>query len=288
MARVRRKVGRKPQVIGYCVEPAPQLASFRFRVAIPASRLTVPYRIGVTGSPTFFYKDGNPTLAKALKTGVVYDVVNDHFSGPRAASYHAMAQAADVLTTCSEVMRETVRRATGRESVVIDDPYENECAAPAVDGDRVLWFGHGANLSSLKPYADTPGLVVCSNVAGAIPWSHENEADCIESAAVVLLTGNNPGASTNRIVKAIRAGRFVVTPGGVPSWEQFREFCWIGDVSEGVRWALNNREEACKKILAGQAYTLARFTPSAITGKWMEVFGSTSGAATKSKRAGPA
>lgn len=273
-------------MIGYCVDPDPKLASFRFRVAIPAAHLTVPYRIGVTGSPTFFYKDGNPALAKALKTGVVYDVVNDHFAGARAASYHAMAQAADVLTTCSEVMRETVWRATGRDAVVIDDPYENDCSPPAVEGDMVLWFGHGANLSSLKSYADTPNLVICSNVVGAIPWSPENESDCIESAAVVLLTGNNRGASTNRMVKAIRAGRFVVTPGGVPSWEQFKDFCWIGDVNEGVRWALNNREEACLKIAAGQAYTSEIFTPSLITGRWMEVFASISAAATRSRTGG--
>ena len=272
--------------VGYCVAPDPKLASFRLRVAIPAAHLSVPYRIGVTGSPTFFYKDGNPTLARSLKTGVVYDVVNDHFSGPRAADYHAMVRAADVITTCSEAMREAVWRATGRDALVIDDPYENDCSPPAVDGDRVLWFGHGANISSLKPYADTPNLVICSNVAGAVPWTPENEADCIESAAVVLLTGNNPGASTNRVVKAIRAGRFVVTPGGVPNWDQFKDFCWIGDVNEGVRWALNNREEACHKIAAGQAYTSERFTPSSITGRWMEAFASTLAAATSASRDG--
>lgn len=282
---MRGRMGAK-LVIGYCVDPNPKLASFRLRVAIPAAHLPVPHRFGVTGSPTFFYKDGNPTLARSLRTGVIYDVVNDHFSGSRAANYHGMAAAADVLTTCSEVMREVVRRATGRDAIVIDDPYENECSPPEVSGNVVLWFGHGANISSLKPYADLPNLVICSNVPGAIPWTPQSEADCLYGAAVVLLTGNNPGASTNRMVKALRAGRFVVTPGGVPSWEQFRDFCWIGDVNEGVRWALNNREEACLKIAAGQAYTSERFTPSLITGRWMEAFASTLGAATSDSRGG--
>lgn len=273
-------------MIGYAVDINPELASFRFRVSIPAGHLKVPYRLGCTGSPTFFYKDGNPELARSLKSGVLYDVVNDHFTGPRAESYHGMAKAADVLTTCSEVMRETVKKATGRDSIVIDDPYENAEFPPEVPGEFVLWFGHAANISSLKPYADLPNLKVVSNVKGAAPWSLKFEWHYIKQAALILLTGNNPGASTNRIVKSIRSGRFVVTPGGIPSWEQFKDFCWIGDVREGVQWALNNREEACQKIALGQSYIRERFTPSLITEKWMEAFGLTSAAATRGKQDG--
>ena len=58
-------------MIGYAVDINPELASFRFRVSIPAGGLKVPYRLGCTGSPTFFYKDGNPSLARSLKSGVL-------------------------------------------------------------------------------------------------------------------------------------------------------------------------------------------------------------------------
>lgn len=272
-------------MIGYCVPMQPELASFRFRVAIPAAGLTVPYRFGVTGAPTFFYKDGNPALARSLRGGVVYDVVNDHFAGPKADAYHGMVAAADVVTACSDAMAEVVKAATGREAVVIDDPWECGEEAAAVRGEYVVWFGHGANVETLRPYADLPNLRVVSNVRGAIPWTRAKERSAISQAAVVLLTGK-PTASTNRIVKAIRSGRFVVTPSGVPSWEQFREYCWIGDVREGVEWALNNREDARCRILAGQQYISATFRPSLITGRWMEVFDSISAPATRSKTDG--
>ena len=269
--------------VGYYVKPFHDLASFRLRVSIPASYLTCPYVIGGTGSPTFFYKDGDVPTAAVCKGGVVYDVVNDHFD---RQSYIQMTRLADVLTTSSQAMAEVVKAKTGRDATVIDDPYENAEQEPAVVGDFVVWFGHGANISSLKPYADLPNLRVCSNVKGAIPWSTRKEASCIEQAAVVLLTGNNPGASANRLVKAVRAGRFVVAPPGTPAWDELKDYCWIGDVREGIKWALNNREDACQRIAAGQRYMRERFHPSLIGAKWMEVFASTSGAATSEKKDG--
>lgn len=251
----------------------------------------MPYRIGATGRPTFFFKDGNPRLAANL-TGVVYDVVNDHFRGPRAANYHAMCDVADVITCASETMAEIVQHHTGRDSIMIDDPYENDEVEPAVRGDGVLWFGHSANVASLLPHIEAigPKLIVCSNIRSAhVPWSLENEGRCLQGAAVCALTGSNQGASANRWVKAVRAGRFVVCPEDAPrAWRAFEDYCWIGDVAEGLRWALNNREEACRKIKAGQDYIRQRFSPQSIGLQWAEVFASISGQDTSTKMDGSA
>jgi len=263
-------------MIGYCVTPMPELASYRLRVQIPAQHLGMPHQIGCTGRPTFFYKNGNARLAESLTGGVVYDVVNDHFRGKNAADYHAMCSIADRITVSSEVMAETVMAYTGRESVVIDDPYESEEKPAECYGDGVLWFGHSANIQSLVPHLETPRLLICSNLSKAsVQWSLENEQKCLQGCAVALLTGNNHGASTNRVVKAIRAGRFVVMPADSPhSWGEFAPYVWIGDVRQGVRWALNNREEACKKITAAQLYTREKYAPSLIAAQWTEVFAS--------------
>jgi hypothetical protein len=91
---------------------------------------------------------------------------------------------------------------------------------------------------------------------------------------VVLMVGNNPGASSNRVVKALRAGRFVVTPGGVDSWDAFRDYIWIGDVREGIDYALNNREEVCNKIEAAQAMIRDKFSPQTIGRQWADLFSS--------------
>ncbi len=262
--------------VGYCVPVLNDLASFRLRVKIPAEHLGCDYVIGQSGSPTFFFKNGHITLATMLRTGVVYDVVNDHFKGKYGPEYHAMCGIADQITVASEHMAAVVKLHTGRDAVVIDDPYENPEQEPRCYGNGVLWFGHSANIASLFAVAakivDYP-LVTCTNLPRAsVQWSLEAEAACLDGCAVVLMTGSNPGASTNRIVKALRAGRFVVTPGGVESWEQFRDYIWIGDVQAGIDWALANREEACNKILAGQEYSRQRFSPSSIGAQWKALF----------------
>lgn len=265
--------------VGYCVAQQPELASYRLRVEIPAQHLRCPYVIGSTGDPTFFYKQGNPALARTLADGVVYDVVNDHFAGPQAADYRAMCAIATTVTVASSAMAETVRAHTKRDAVVIPDPYENEEAPARCEGSGVLWFGHSANVRSLLPYLDEIDgtgcdFVVCSNLPQAVQWSRESEDRCLAEAAVVLLTGGHPGASANRVIKAIRAGRFVVTPAGcAESWREFAPFIHIGGVADGIRWALNNREEACRKVRQGQRYMRDRFHPSLIAGRWMAAFG---------------
>ncbi len=166
---------------------------------------------------------------------------------------------------------------------IIADPYENLMRPPEVTGDRVLWFGHQANAHTARPYAD-----LITHVCAGFGWSLEWERDAIDLAAVVLLTGNNPGASANRPAKAIRAGRFVVCPDESPaSWAEIPGI-WLGDVREGIRWALNNREEACKRIRAGQEYTQIHFSPRLIGSQWTELFGSTLELDTRSKRDGSA
>jgi hypothetical protein len=276
--------------IGYAVQPNPTLASYRLRVDIPRKHLGMPSTVGTTGDVTFFYKNGNHRLAESLAGPVVYDVVNDHFKGSQAADYHAMCGIAHTITCASESMRETILRNTARDSIVIEDPWETDEVAPKVYGNGVAWIGHSANLSSLISYLTDIPIIVCSNYAGShVPWSLENEQKVLQGAAVVLMTGNNPGASSNRVVKAIRAGRFVVCPADcAESWKQFADYVWVGDVHGGIAWALNNREEACRKILAGQHYIRERFSPQLIGSQWADLFASTLGADTSTKTDGSA
>lgn len=265
--------------VGYCVPVTPELASYRLRVAIPAQHMGHPYRIGTTGEVTFFYKQGNPSLADKLAGPVVYDVVNDHFRGKYAAEYHAMCGIAATITCASDAMAETIRGCTGRDAVVIPDPYENDEAPPVCEGNRLLWFGHSVNIRSVLPHLDEIErtgceFVVCSDFQkAAVPWSLESEAKCLQEAAVVLLTGAHPGASANRVIKAIRAGRFVVAPENcAESWREFAPYIHIGAVADGIEWALNHREEACQRVMAGQKYTREKFAPSLIGGQWTGVF----------------
>lgn len=276
-------------MIAYALLPNPQLASYRLRVDLPRKHLGVRSEVGCVGNPTFFYKQGMPNIARTLRaqgSEVVYDVVNDHFVGGQAKDYYAMSAAASIITCASDVMREAIERYTGRSAVVIDDPYENAEDEPACVGKEVLWFGHAANLGSLRPYVSgVEQLVICSNGTG-VEWTQKNEASCLKGCAAVLMTGSNPGASSNRVVKALRAGRFVIAPTPCESWKQFKDYIWIGDVREGLAYAFNNREDVCNKIRAGQEYVRDRFSPETIGQKWSALFASISAPDTSIKKVG--
>ena len=169
--------------VGYCVPHAPHMASYRLRVALPAPMLGCDYEIGCTGSPTFFYKhyEGDIELAKSCGP-YVYDVVNDHFAGKLGEHYRTMCGAASRITCASPTMGEIIRKWTGREATVIDDPYENEEWLPQCQGNEVLWLGHAANIESLFSVVGELAnlrilLTVCTNYKhpSALEWSPEIE-----------------------------------------------------------------------------------------------------------------
>ena len=276
--------------VGYCVAILPSMASFRLRVAIPAAHLGCDYEIGTIGNPSFFYKHDESDADLARDCGpYVYDVVNDHFAGKYGQHYRRMIAGAAAVTCGSEQMAWRIRQETYADPIVIDDPYENQEEEPACEGNGILWFGHAANIRSLAPYVDIPNLTVCSNVPHplVVPWSMGEERRQLATASIVLMTGT-PTASSNRVVKALRAGRFVVTPGGVPAWDALQEFIWVGPVQEGIEWALTHREEACAKIEAGQQFLREANSPTRIALRWMDVFASISAPDTSGKRAGSA
>jgi len=280
--------------VGYCVPVAPHMASYRLRVAIPAPLLGCEYEIGATGKPTFFYKHTEADLDLARSSGpYVFDVVNDHFAGKLGPHYKAMCETAAAITVSSPLMAERVKWHTMRDAVVIDDPYENDELEPRCEGQEVLWFGHSANISSLfdivPKIIHTPiVLTVCTNYKhpSTLQWTPETERRSLDRCALVLATGNNAGASANRIVKSLRAGRFVVTPGGVPAWDAFKDYIYVGDVRKGIEWAFKNRSEVAQKVKAGQEYVKVANAPRTIARQWMEVFASISPPVTSGKKAG--
>ena len=56
------------------------------------------------------------------------------------------------------------------------------------------------------------------------------------------------------------------------SWNEFKDFIWQGNVSEGIKWALANRDEACSKVKLGQDYIREKGSPITISNKWRELF----------------
>lgn len=271
------------------------LASFRYRVKIPAAQLSARgHRVDILAEPepgygvaVFGKHDPHDALRvqkcrqHAIKA--VYDICDNHFANPPlGAHYRLMAAAADLVTCPTPTMAEAVANATGRQATVIADPYEMPGREPRkLDGKRprLLWFGHPSNLPSLTAergaIGNHPITVITAPVPGyhhaITPWSPEAVARGMRDSDIAIIpvadTPRSRCKSANRLVEAIRCGLFVAAH-AAPQHEEFRYYAFIGDIGEGVAWAARNPGEALARTRAGQDYIRANYSPERIGGLW--------------------
>lgn len=77
-----------------------------------------------------------------------------------------------------------------------------------------------------------------------------------------------PGYLNVDVVASLRAGRFTVA-NPLPAYRPLAAYCWLGDsIVEGLRWALEHPDEAQRRVLAGQAFVAATYSPEAVAGAW--------------------
>lgn len=240
-----------------------EIASSRLRAEIPQQELE---KLGVwKGRDILVY--GKHVVNMRIVTQFnkcVYDICDDHFHTLHEKYYREHAERADLVTVNTEEMARIVLKETGRTAVVIPDPYESE-EQEAGCGQGVLWFGHESNLKTIASYRD------CINIILTNPeWTREKQLQAIHDCAVVVIpTDERKGKSANRLVEAVRNGRFVVA-GDLPAHDEFREFMWIGDIRKGLAWAKANPEECIERVKLCQVYIKDRFSPARIGRMWLE------------------
>ena len=111
-----------------------------------------------------------------------------------------------------------------------------------------------------------------------VEWSLEAVWSALAHCDLVLLPQDHRDAwgsvkSHNRLVEAIRAGRFALAS-PIPSYAELADYAWVGeDLAEGLAWALDHPREAEQRIAAGQAYVATRFAPEVVGRKWADVLG---------------
>lgn len=282
--------------ISYVTLADGEMASYRYRIDLPARELAKNHHF-VTAGPEYhpeaeivcFSKHFNPEdiayAARAKEEGrkVLYDVADNHFDGDKGQHYRDMIALADVVTTPTVSMRDAIQRHTGVTARVIYDPYEfpQEPARFNPNGPmKVLWYGSPTNLDSLDcelKNLDGYMLQIISTpipLKGPIqitPWSIPNMLRGLHECDVVIIptkpNAHKEGKSTNRMVEAIRQGRFVVA-NWLPSYQQFGDWMWLGNIKEGLTWAERHPEEVLHRIKGAQKYIEERFAPATIARKW--------------------
>lgn len=264
------------------------VASTRYRIVIPAMQLQKMGHEITKNAPVIVYNKGSidPAILD-IYPKKVYDICDDNIDCPeRGTEYRHHLKIANAVTCNSDCMRFIVHQKTGRVATVIPDPYEHEEWAPSW-GEGLLWFGHWTNLKDL----DRTGVraTVITNVAGvprgsraaeilartqAIEWSPQAVDEAYKSHALVVIpTGRAIAKSANRLIESVRAGKFVVCE-PLPAYEEFSEFMWVGDIKEGIEWALRNPQECQDRVRYCQNYIRERFSPETIGRKWLRVLSS--------------
>lgn len=266
-------------LISYIGDLTSELAGFRLRIEQICQHLDLTYGYNITGDVNLLIRHiYNVNYAKSMikkhNAKLIYDITANHFNDDSRQGTIELCEFASNITCSSTMLAKKIKEETGKDAYIINDTYENPEIEPTLlSGDKLLWFGHPYNLSSLTPYINIPNLRICSkNEQNVIRWSLRTEQDELKKCDMVLLTNENIYASANRVVKAIRAGKFVITPSDIPSWNELKDFIWIGDPNKGIKWAKNNKEEVLDKIRKGQLYIRDKFAPEIIAKQWRKIF----------------
>ncbi len=111
-----------------------------------------------------------------------------------------------------------------------------------------------------------------------VEWSLETVWTALARCDLVLLPQDHRDAwgsvkSHNRLVEAIRGGRFALAS-PIPSYVELADYAWVGEnLAEGLTWALDHPREAEQRVAAGQAHIATRFAPEVVGRKWSELLG---------------
>lgn len=246
------------------------LASSRYRSIIPAQQL----KCAGVGEGTDWLVIGKHGWDWAKQTEgfskICFDVCDDHFDGAHGKHYREGCERANLVTCNSAEMARVIYAKTGKEAVVIPDPFE-QFEGEARINDKLLWFGHQSNLADLVPWLDKlPNLRVVTGLKapGVIEWSPEAMNTAFDQCGLVVIpTGKSMAKSGNRAVESIRRGLFVVA-GYLPAYADLG--IYIGDIADGVDWALSHPDLVLRRIKAAQAYVFEEYAPHRIGKMWLK------------------
>lgn len=249
-----------------------EVASSRLRAIIPQEALG---RIGVEkGKDVLVYGKHFVTEAqlKHFKRHI-YDICDDHFDTPDLKDYYLKhCELADALTCNSEAMRDRIKQVTGRDAFVIAEPYESPELSPSI-GEKLLWYGHSTNFKDLErisPSLKHP-LLALSNHPDSAEWSMESQRQALKSDCIVIIpTGKSLCKSENRMVEAVRNGKYVCAE-YLPAYEKFSQFFDLGNIPEHIDRALSNPKDSLERVRAAQEFINDRYSPETIANQWLGV-----------------
>lgn len=291
--------------INFVTTASETMASFRYHNVIPAEELRkLGHKVSINLWPEneyeyyIFSKHLNHAeyfYAHKLKSQgkkVIFHCCDNHFETKHSQHYRMMIGIADLVISSTKEMARIIEEKTGVKAVAIPDAYEFDMAEPQFELcssqilPKVLWFGHHSNLGSLLrllPLNDID-LTICTtantNLQGinTIAWSLETLKNLLKLCDVVIIssdiTDRNIVKSHNRLIESVISGKFVIAfP--LPAYEEYRDWMYIGDIKEGLKWLKEQKENNIKKRIADcQQYIVTNYNREKIGKLWEMACGS--------------
>tara|TARA_Y100001970_G_scaffold272578_1_gene369498 strand:+ start:108 stop:1100 length:993 start_codon:yes stop_codon:yes gene_type:complete len=106
-----------------------------------------------------------------------------------------------------------------------------------------------------------------------IEWQPSMDQDVIKSDIVIIPYINDDRRlvkSQNRITDSMSMGRFVICS-EIDFSKEFKKYCYVGNLGEGLDWVYNNRENAIKKAVLGKNYVDSKFNIEKISEYWINL-----------------
>jgi hypothetical protein len=241
-------------------------------------------------------------LLKKKNIKFIFDICDDKWNKDPEL-YNYACKNANLITTTCELLQTKIKEYTGKTAFIIPDPTEREQEMPKFEPKKHIkfaWFGGRKSFSLFdwdnvindirkvtnnfsihavtnKPEKASKRLnhLLNSKIMNMYHWSFEKQGQIVRECDIVLipLPKDMPLVqvkSPNRVIDGIQQGRFVLTNDGVDSYKNLSDYIHLGSLKEGLKWALNNRDQVIEKIKQGQIYINKNHSPEIIGQRWIE------------------
>lgn len=246
--------------------------------------------------------------ARDLGAKTIYDLCDNKFE--EKEEYEPCCKLADLVSVNSENMGISAKHHTGRDYIVMPDPYERPKLDPAFNPGSIielLWYGSQSSFKFLpivelwqrlekeiKNYRYTmisqktdrvlskmqqrqaKGQVSGINFSklNMEQWTWERQGELLKTCDIVVMpvVTDNPRTDTKSANRLIDAlmSGKFVITTPLASYQEFEPYTWQGDYIEGIKWAINNPEGVIKKITKGQKYTQERYSAEVLSKNFIE------------------
>ena len=246
--------------------------------------------------------------AQDLGAHTVYDLCDNKFGEKK--EYAPCCLTADLVSVNSVQMGVSVKNHTGRDSIVMPDPFERPKLPPKFSPGHdinLLWFGSQSSFKFLpmveiwqrlekevRNYLYTMVSAKADRVfskfqlrqqKGSVSginldrvnmkeWTWELQGQLLEQCDIVLMPvqTDNPRTDTKSANRVIDSliSGRFVITTPLASYEEFAPYTWQGDYIEGIKWAIENPNQVVDRITKGQQYVEKNYSAKVLSNKFIK------------------